>query len=318
MRTLFLENYVRYEAMCLIKKYCLFLFTFYFSRFFVALHEFKKKYNQKMTLNHFTLSIQNKVAHLAINRPEKANSLHQAAWEELRDALQYCDKTPDVHCIVLSGNGDKIFSAGIDLNMLMSTQDLVNDDCEGRKREKFRGFLLDFQDILTTSEKISKPILSAIHGGCIGGALDIVCATDMRYCTADAYFVIKEIDLGMVADLGTLQRLPKLISDGLTRELAYTGRKLLAHEAKESGLVNRVFETKEQMLKEVIDIAETIATKSPLSIRGTKRNIVFARDHSVTESLEYMANWNAAMFYSNDLMEAFKARMTKEKPEFKD
>lgn len=271
-----------------------------------------------MNLNHFTLNIHNKVAHLTINRPEKANSLHQEAWQELREALLYCDQTPDVRCIVLSGNGDKIFSAGIDLNMLMSTQDLVNDDCEGRKREKFRDFLLDFQDILTTCEKISKPVLSAIHGGCIGGALDIVCTTDMRYCTSDAYFVIKEIDLGMVADLGTLQRLPKLISDGLTRELAYTGRKLLANEAKESGLVNRVFETKEQMLTEITNIAETIAAKSPLSIRGTKRNIIFSRDHSVAESLEYMANWNAAMFYSNDLMEAFKASMTKEKPKFKD
>ena len=271
-----------------------------------------------MNLNHFTLSITNQVAHLAINRPDKANSLHQAAWVELKEALLFCDKTRDVRCIVLSGNGDKIFSAGIDLNMLMSTNDLVQDDCEGRKREKFRGFLLDFQEILTTSEKISKPILSAIHGGCIGGALDIVCATDMRYCTTDAYFVIKEIDLGMVADLGTLQRLPKLISDGLTRELAYTGRKMLANEALQCGLVNRIFDTKEQMLAEVTNIAETIATKSPLSIRGTKRNIIFARDHSVAESLEFMANWNAAMFYSNDLMEAFKASMTKEKTVFKD
>ena len=114
-----------------------------------------------MNLNHFTLSITNKVAHLAINRPEKANSLHQEAWLELKEALLFCDKMPDVRCIVLSGNGDKIFSAGIDLNMLMSTQDLVNDDCEGRKREKFRGFLLDFQEILTTSEKISKPMSKA-------------------------------------------------------------------------------------------------------------------------------------------------------------
>ena len=271
-----------------------------------------------MNLKHFSLTVTNQVAHLAINRPEKANSLHQEAWQELREVVQYCDQDPNVHCIVLSGNGDKIFSAGIDLTMLMSTQDLVNDDCEGRKREKFRSFLLDFQDILSTFEKISKPVLSAVHGGCIGGALDIICATDMRYCTSDAYFVIKEIDLGMVADLGTLQRLPKLISDGLTRELAYTGRKLLAIEAKESGLVNRIFDTKEQLITEVTNIAETIAAKSPLSIRGTKRNIIFARDHSVAESLEYMANWNAAMFYSNDLMEAFKANMTKEKPEFKD
>ena len=111
-----------------------------------------------MQLNHFTLTIENKVAQLAINRPDKANSLHHEAWLELKAALLYCDKTPEVRAIVLSGNGDKIFCAGIDLAMLMSTQDLVNDDCEGRKREKFRNFLLDFQEILTTAERISKPI----------------------------------------------------------------------------------------------------------------------------------------------------------------
>ena len=271
-----------------------------------------------MNFNYFTLAIHNKVAHLAINRPEKANSLHQEAWTELREALLYCDKTPEVRAIVLSGNGDKIFCAGIDLTMLMSINELMQEDCEGRKREAFRHFLLDFQDMLTTSEKISKPILSAIHGGCIGGGVDMVCATDMRYCTADAYFVIKEIDLGMVADLGTLQRLPKLISDGLTRELAYTGRKLVAHEALQCGLVNRIFENKETMLAEVTQIAEMIATKSPLSIRGTKRNLLFARDHSVAESLEYMANWNAAMFYSNDLMAAFQASMAKQPAKFED
>ena len=270
-----------------------------------------------MNLKYFKFSVENNVAHLAINRPEKANSLHKEAWEELREALRMCDKTPEVRVVILSGNGDKIFCAGIDLTMLMSTQDLVQDDCEGRKREKFLHFLLDFQDILNTFEKISKPVLSAIHGGCIGGGLDIVCATDMRYCTADAYFCVKEIDLGMVADLGTLQRLPKLISEGLIRELAYTGRKLLATEAEKCGLVNQVFDNKETMLAEVTKIATLIASKSPLSIRGTKRNLLFARDHSVTESLEYMANWNAAMFYSNDLMAAFQASMTKEIPKFK-
>jgi enoyl-CoA hydratase len=271
-----------------------------------------------MNFKHFTLSISNNVAHLAINRPDKANSLHQEAWLEMRQALLYCDKNPEVRVIILSGNGDKIFCAGIDLAMLMSTNELVQDNCEGRKREKFRNFLLDFQDILSTFEKISKPVLSAIHGGCIGGGLDIVCATDMRYCTTDAYFCIKEIDLGMVADLGTLQRLPKLISDGLTRELAYTGRKMMAAEAAHCGLVNRVFENKETMLTEVTKIAEMIASKSPLSVRGTKRNLLYARDHSVAESLEYMTNWNSAMFYSNDLMAAFQASMTREVPKFED
>lgn len=264
------------------------------------------------------LEIKNKVAHVAINRPEKANSLNELAWQELKQAMLDCDENPEVRAIVLSAEGDKIFCAGIDLAMLMSTEKKTKDQCEGRKREKFRKFLLDFQQIISTFEQISKPVLSAVHGGCIGGGVDLICATDMRYCTADAYFCIKEIDMGMVADLGTLQRLPKLMPDGVVRELAYTGRKMFGAEAEKYGFVNRVFATKQEMLAEVTTLAEHIASKSPLSIRGTKRNILFSRDHSVAESLEYMANWNSAMFYSNDLMAAFQATMTKQSPEFAD
>jgi enoyl-CoA hydratase len=271
-----------------------------------------------MDFKNLILTVENKVAQLVINRPEKANSMTEAAWNELKEALIYCDETPEIRAIVFSGAGEKLFCAGIDLQMLMTTNEKTNDACEGRKREKFRKFLLDFQEIITTFEKINKPVLSAVHGGCIGAGLDMISATDMRYCTADAYFCIKEIDLGMVADIGTLQRLPKIIPDGIARELAYTGRNLTAEEALKCGLVNKVFDNKETMLKEVTAIAETIASKSPLSVRGTKRNIVFTRDHTVAESLEYIANWNAAYFYSNDLLAAFQASMTKKQPTFND
>ena len=133
-----------------------------------------------MTLQYFNLTIQNQVAHLAINRPDKANALNHEAWSEYRAALLHCDQNPNVRAIVLSGEGDKLFCAGIDLSMLMNTNTLTQDKCEGRKREKFRNFLLDFQDILTTAEKISKPVLSAIHGACIGGGVDLVAATEGR------------------------------------------------------------------------------------------------------------------------------------------
>lgn len=271
-----------------------------------------------MKFENINLDIENKVAHLEINRPNKANSLDEATWNELKSALLFCDNTPEIRAVILSGAGEKLFSAGIDLQMLMTTNEKTNDKCEGRRREKFRKLLFDFQDIISTFEKISKPVLSAVHGGCIGAGLDIITATDMRYCTKDAYFTIKEIDLGMVADIGTLQRLPKLISDGLTRELAYTGRKLMAEEALKCGLVNRVFDDKSEMLQEVNKIALLIASKSPLSVRGSKRNIIFTRDHSVAESLEYICNWNAAQFYSNDLMAAFQGSMTKQTPIFED
>lgn len=269
-----------------------------------------------MTFEHFNFQITNHIAHVELNRPEKANSLNEKAWEELQAAMLYCDENPEVRVVVLSAAGEKLFSAGIDLSMLMSTGQKTHDPCEGRKREKFRKFLLQLQDAVSAAEKCSKPVISAIHGGCIGGGVDIISATDMRYCTADAYFCIKEIDMGMVADIGTLQRLPKLISDGLVRELAYTGRNLTATEAEKYGLVNRVFADKTSMMTAVMDIAATIASKSPLSIRGTKQNLIYARDHSVNESLEYIANWNAAFFYSNDLTAAFQAAMTKQEAQF--
>ncbi|NBW80070.1 MAG: enoyl-CoA hydratase, partial [Betaproteobacteria bacterium] len=136
--------------------------------------------------------------------------------------------------------------------------------------------------------------------------------------SADAFFTIKEIDIGMTADVGTLQRLPKLVGDGITRELAYTGRKMEAEEAKSIGLVNRVFETREALYAGVQEIAATIAAKSPLSIRGTKEMITYARDHSVADSLNYIATWNAAMLMSKDLTEAMTANMQKRAPVFKD
>ncbi|MFN8283848.1 MAG: crotonase/enoyl-CoA hydratase family protein [Chitinophagales bacterium] len=271
-----------------------------------------------MDLKNLSLVVENKVAHLAISRPEKANSMNELSWKELKETLEYCNATPDIRAIVFSGAGEKLFCGGIDLTMLMSVGEKTNAKCDGRKRELFRKLLLDFQDVITLFEKIDKPVLAAVHGACIGAGLDMIAAMDMRYCTKDAYFCIKEIDLGMVADIGTLQRLPKIISDGMTRELAYTGRNLTADEALRCGLVNKIYENKEELLKGVTETALLIASKSPLSVRGSKRNIVYSRDHSVSDSLEYMATWNAAHFYSNDLMAAFQASMTKQTPTFED
>jgi enoyl-CoA hydratase len=160
-------------------------------------------------------------------------------------------------------------------------------------------------------------VLAAIHNGCIGGGVDLVCCADMRYASADAYFCIKEIDIGMVADVGTLQRLPKLIGEGLARELAYTGRKLDAEEARQIGYVNRVFADRDALLAGVMEIAAEIASKSPLSIRGTKEMINYTRDHSVADSLNFIATWNAGMLLSNDIQAAIMASMAKQKAEFK-
>ncbi|MBA4112523.1 MAG: enoyl-CoA hydratase [Verminephrobacter sp.] len=263
------------------------------------------------------VSLENHIATVRLNRPDKANAMSATMWQEIRQAFQWVDTTPEARVAVLQGEG-KLFTAGIDLQMMMGLGPQIQNDCEGRTREALRRVILDLQDTLTSLERCRKPVLAAIHGGCIGGGIDLVTCADMRYASSDAYFTIKEIDIGMTADVGTLQRLPKLVGEGIVRELAYTGRKFDAQEAKEIGLVNRVFESREALYAGVHEIAATIAAKSPLSIRGTKEMITYARDHSVADSLNYIATWNAAMLMSQDLTEAMMSNMAKKAPTFKD
>jgi enoyl-CoA hydratase len=261
------------------------------------------------------LNIQNHIAHVKINRPEKANALDQTAWNEIETLFNELDENDDVRVVVIEGGESKHFCAGIDLSLLMSVSQ--NDvTCEARRREQIRKDVLKLQAPINAIENCSKPVLAAIHGGCIGGGIDVVVACDMRYCTDDAYFTIKEIDMGMVADLGTLQRLPKLIGEGMVREMAFTGRNVAGTESEKIGMVNRSFTDKETMLHEVMKIAETIAAKSPVSIRGTKHILLHTRDHSVADGLNYIATWNAAMLLSNDLQEAFAAKMEKREAKF--
>lgn len=262
-----------------------------------------------MEFNSFKFDITDQVAHVAFNRPEKRNSLHKEAWDEMRSVFEHCSTNPEVRVVVLSGEG-KMFCAGIDVAMLANMTGF-NSNCEARKREEFRVGLLKLQDDVSSLERCQKPVIAAIHNGCIGGGVDIISSADMRFCTKDAYFTIKEVDMGLVADIGTLQRLPKLISQGLVSELAYTGRKFFADEALKSGLVNRVFETKEEMMESVMNTARLIAAKSPVVIRGTKEMINYTRDHSVEESLKMMSVWNAAYIMSDDIKEAMGAFMEK-------
>ncbi|MCC7545741.1 MAG: crotonase/enoyl-CoA hydratase family protein, partial [Aquabacterium sp.] len=230
----------------------------------------------------------------------------------------WIDENAEARVAVIEGEG-KHFTSGIDLQMMMGLLPSIKNECDGRTRENLRRVILDLQDTLTAIERCRKPVLAAIHGGCVGGGVDLISCTDMRYCSADAYFTIKEIDIGMVADVGTLQRLPKLIGNqGIVRELAYTGRKVDAAEAQSIGLVNKVYESREAMQAGVRELAASIAAKSPLSIRGTKEMLNYSRDHSVADGLNYIATWNAAMLMSNDLTAAMMAGMSKQTPVFKD
>jgi enoyl-CoA hydratase len=264
------------------------------------------------------IELAGKVATVTLNRPDKANAMNWAMWQDIRSAMQWADRTPEARVVVLQGEG-KHFTSGIDLQMMMGLQAQIKDDCDGRSREKLRQLVLELQDTLSSIERCRKPVLAAIHGGCVGGGVDLISCTDMRYCSADAYFTIKEIDIGMVADVGTLQRLPKLIGhQGIVREMAFTGRKVLADEALRIGLVNQVFDSREALYAGVRELAEMVAAKSPLSIRGTKEMLNYSRDHSVADGLNYIATWNAAMLMSGDLMTAMMANMSKQTPEFKD
>ena len=264
-----------------------------------------------------TLSLVDHIATIRLNRPDKANAMNLAMWHEIRQAFKWVDATPEVRVAILEGEG-KLFTSGIDVQMMMGMGDQIQNDCEARTRENLRQVILDLQDTLTSLERCRKPVLAAIHGACIGGGMDLICCADMRYCASDASFSIKEIDIGMTADVGTLQRLPRLIGEGMARELAYTGRKFDAAEARQMRLVNRVFESREALQNGVRELAASIAAKSPLAIRGVKEMITYARDHSVADGLNYVATWNAAMLLSNDLQEAMMANMGKRAPKFKD
>ena len=263
------------------------------------------------------VTLEDHIATVRLNRPEKANAMNAAMWQEIRQAFQWVDATPEARVAVLQGEG-RYFTAGIDLQLMMGLGPQIANECDGRTREGLRRVILDLQDTLTSLERCRKPVLAAIHGGCIGGGIDLITCADIRYCSADASFTIKEIDIGMTADVGTLQRLPRLVGEGITRELAYTGRTFDAAEARSIGLVNRVFDSREALVAGVREIAATIAAKSPLSIRGTKEMITYAREHSVADGLNYIATWNAAMLMSKDLTEAMTANLAKRTPTFKD
>ena len=257
------------------------------------------------------------VATIALNRPDKANAMSEPMWYEIEQAMRWLDETPEARVGVLAGRG-KYFTSGIDLALLMGIGPKIEDDCDGRRREKLRRLILRLQDTLTSIERCRKPVLAAIHGACIGGGIDMITACDMRYCSADAYFTVKEIDVGLTADVGTLQRLPRIVGEGMARELAYTGRNVSGAEAQAIRLVNKCYDTPEALFAGVEELARTIAAKSPLCIRGTKEMISYARDHSTADALNYVATWNAAMLFSKDLEEAAAAFMQKRPATFRD
>jgi enoyl-CoA hydratase len=264
----------------------------------------------------FRVELADKIAVVTINRPEKVNAMNADFWTEIIDIFRWVDATDEVRAVVLTGEG-KHFSSGIDLMLLAQVSSKLGKDV-ARNALTLRQTILTLQGSFNAVDNCRKPVLAAIQGYCIGGAIDLISACDMRYSTPDAQFSIKEIDMGMAADVGTLQRLPRLIGDGMMRELAYTGRTIDGTEAQTIGLVNRTFADKTALLDGVMEIAREIASKSPVAVRGTKEMIRYMRDHRVDDGLEYIATWNASMLQSEDMRIAMTAHMTKQKPEFAD
>ncbi|MBO3275525.1 crotonase/enoyl-CoA hydratase family protein [Pseudomonas schmalbachii] len=264
----------------------------------------------------FRVELSDKIAHVTINRPDKANSMNADFWTEIIDIFRWADETDEVRVVVLSGAG-KHFSAGIDLMLLAQAGSRLGKDV-GRNARALRKVILDMQASFNAVDRCSKPVLAAIQGYCLGGGIDLIAACDMRYSTVDAQFSIKEVDMGMAADVGTLQRLPRIIGDGMMRELAYTGRMVDGEEARQIGLVNRTYADQSALLDGVFELARQIASKSPIAVRGSKEMIRYARDHRVEDGLEYIATWNAAMLQSVDLQAAIAAHMGKTQPEFAD
>jgi len=261
----------------------------------------------------FSLTTENHIAHLVLNKPEAMNTMHPTFWRELDQVLTELQQDGKARALVISSTG-KHFSAGMALETFAGA--ITMDDQSPEGRAAIFDMLGDMQATFTKLETLRIPVIAAIQGGCIGGAVDMVSACCIRYATAQTFFCIQEINIGMVADVGTLQRLPKLIPLAVVKELAYTGKRLDAQRALQYGLVNAVFDTEAAMLEAALQCAAEIASKPPIAIWGTKQAIHYARDHSVDDALKQMGWLQGAIWSNRHVMEAVMAMKSKRAGEF--
>jgi len=268
----------------------------------------------------FDVTIDESVAHLRLSRPDELNTMVPAFWSELPAILGDIDRNARARAIVISSSG-RHFSAGMDLAVFTGENAIPSGGGvseAGRRHAGLWMMVQHLQDAFTALERVRMPVLAAVQGGCIGGAVDMVCAADMRYCSADAFFCVQETNIGMTADVGTLQRLPKIIPEGVARELAYTGDRMPAERALAVGLVNRVFDDHDTLVEGTLEVARRIASHSPLAIWGAKEAIGYARDHTVADALHQIAGWQSGMFTGADMMEAFAAKSEGREPTYED
>ncbi|KAI3635944.1 hypothetical protein MIR68_006009 [Amoeboaphelidium protococcarum] len=248
-----------------------------------------------------------------LNRSSRLNALNDQFFNELGSHFRSVADDPDVRAIILTGGESKHFTAGLDLTDKALFEIINGGDCTGRRGLKLRTLLDRWQKAVTAVSQCQKPVIACVHGACIGGGVDLIAAADLRFCTKDAYFSVKEVDIGLAADLGSIQRLTKIIGHhGKLREWCNTGRNISSVEALQYGLVNGVYESKDEMMKQVQLLAEQIAAKSPIAIRGTKVSLEHALDHSVQEGLDFIKNWNMTMLQSEDLQKSVMSVLNKD------
>ncbi len=251
------------------------------------------------------------VAWLILNRPEKRNTMNQAFFAGMVEQFARFDADPEVRVVIVRAEG-KSFTGGLDLAGGIE----MPPEGAGYRKESFRRWIMELQESMTAIERCRKPVIAAIHSHCIGGGVDLTSACDFRFATRDAVFSIRETKMAMIADVGTLQRLPTIIGQGWFRELALTGRNFTAEEAYHMGFVNRICEDREQLYAETKKTADEIAALSPVTVQGTKEVILFNRDHGIQAGLAYVAQKNAAILPNDDLLEAIQAFLEKRPPKF--
>jgi len=275
-----------------------------------------------MNYSCFDVSIANDVAHIVLNRPDKRNSMIHEFWDELPTIVQNIDQNSTARVIVLSSTGPH-FTSGLDTSIFGSSVESSDnpEDVEKSKRQrsaKLYDTIKHMQKSFTCLEQCRIPVIAAIQGGAIGGGVDLVTACDLRYMTEDGFLSIYEINIGMTADVGTFPRITHLLPEGIVKELAYTGRRISAQEAKQHGLVNEIYTDHEAMLEATMGIARQIATKAPLAVYGSKKIINYSRDHSAADSLDYISLWNASMLQPDEISEAFAAAQEEREGDFVD
>jgi len=256
----------------------------------------------------FELHIENHIAHLVLNRPSELNTMHMVFWRELDGVLHNLHQSKEARVLVISSSG-KHFSAGMSLDAFGASVSMDDQSAEGRAA--IADLLWELQSTFTRLENLRIPVIVAIQGGCIGGAVDMVTACCLRYASADAFFCIQEINIGMVADVGTLQRLPKLIPMAVAKELAYTGRRMGAEQALQHGLVNQVLPDAASALEAAMKAAAEIASKPPIAIAGTKQALHYARDHSTEDALKQMGWLQSGIWSNRHVQQAIAAFQTK-------